>query len=118
MGSDAAATEASAFSLIWGSLFNRFLDPNAHYKTASKQDEMDQEANLGSVITTMMRRPSMKTDQGQMVPVYRLMDPVPHIILEDMPAPRFYSLYACGVVQQACNISNVASSVVFSREEI
>lgn len=66
---------------------------------------MDQEANVPNLIRAMVRRPSLNVTGEAIIPIYRLMDAVPHIILEDMPAPRFYSLYSCGAVQAACVIS-------------
>merc|ERR1711871_829657 len=40
------------------------------------------------------------------IPVCRLMDKCPYTILEDMPAPRFYSMFALGSISHAAVVSN------------
>lgn len=43
--------------------------------------------------------------RGAMLPVSRLVDPVPYTILEDMPAPRFYTLFAKAGINTASVVS-------------
>lgn len=87
------------------SLFSKNEDSNDHYDEKSQQDDLDQGADLPSMIKKMVRRPSLMGTDGPTVPINRLMDAVPHIMLEDMPVSRFYSLYSCGAVREACIVS-------------
>jgi len=45
-------------------------------------------------------------DHTRKLPISRLMDPAPFTILEDMPAPRLYPIFARGGCNVACVISN------------
>jgi len=48
---------------------------------------------------------STKTEEDDLVPVYRFMDPVPYTLLEEMPAVRLYPLFASGHMSTAVVIS-------------
>lgn len=67
-------------------------------------DAVDKDVEVAVVIKQLARRPSL-TNNGVKIPVHRLMDNCPFTILEDMPAPRFYSMFALGSVEHAAVIS-------------
>jgi len=74
---------------------------NAHKPVATCQKS---ETEVSAVIQQMARRPSLTRD-GIRIPIHRLMDRCPHTILEDMPVPRFYSMFSLGSVQYAAVVS-------------
>eukprot|EP00931_Biecheleriopsis_adriatica_P051460 TRINITY_DN29846_c0_g1_i1.p1 TRINITY_DN29846_c0_g1~~TRINITY_DN29846_c0_g1_i1.p1 ORF type:complete len:748 (-),score=122.42 TRINITY_DN29846_c0_g1_i1:71-2314(-) len=43
--------------------------------------------------------------KDKMLPIHRIMDPTPFMILEDMPAPRLYALFAKAGERAACVVS-------------
>lgn len=59
---------------------------------------------MAASIGKFVRTKSM-TDNGVKIPVGRLMDRCPHTILEDMPVPRFYQLFALGGITNAAVVS-------------
>jgi len=81
---------------------------HAHKPADTKQvqvdDAVDKDVEVAVVITQLARRPSL-TNNGVKIPAHRLMDSCPFTILEDMPAPRFYSMFALGSVEHAAVIS-------------
>jgi len=53
------------------------------------------------------------------LPVYRLMDPSPFILFEDMPAPRFYPLFTKATAAVACVISKDGEFLgIITREDL
>merc|ERR1712176_1392859 len=55
-------------------------------------------------INKFVRTKSM-CENGVKIPVVRLMDRCPHTILEDMPVPRFYQMFALGSITHAAVVS-------------
>ncbi|CAE7747972.1 CLC-G [Symbiodinium pilosum] len=44
----------------------------------------------------------LPTDEGALLPIHRIMDPTPFAIVEDMPVPRLYALFAKAGERAAC----------------
>mmetsp|Transcript_26579 Transcript_26579/g.72980 ORF Transcript_26579/g.72980 Transcript_26579/m.72980 type:complete len:236 (-) Transcript_26579:131-838(-) len=65
--------------------------------------EVKEDADLYRV-DDLIRAPSGGRHGGDL-PLYRLMDPTPFMVLEDMPAPRLYGLFAKAGERFACVIS-------------
>merc|ERR1711879_437996 len=68
------------------------------------KESTDEALQIPKLIENLCRRPSSNED-GPVVPVYRLMDPVPYSLYEDMPAARLYPLFAGGLFNEAVIIS-------------
>eukprot|EP00416_Gambierdiscus_australes_P015954 CAMPEP_0171059696 /NCGR_PEP_ID=MMETSP0766_2-20121228/3350_1 /TAXON_ID=439317 /ORGANISM="Gambierdiscus australes, Strain CAWD 149" /LENGTH=751 /DNA_ID=CAMNT_0011515175 /DNA_START=19 /DNA_END=2274 /DNA_ORIENTATION=- len=47
----------------------------------------------------------IRANPSDMLPLYRLMDPTPFMVLEDMPAPRVYGLFSKAGERTACVVS-------------
>merc|ERR1712151_266785 len=59
---------------------------------------------MAASINKFVRTKSM-CENGVKIPVGRLMDRCPHTILEDMPVPRFYQMFALGSITHAAVVS-------------
>jgi len=59
---------------------------------------------MAASINKFVRTKSM-CENGAKIPVARLMDRCPHTILEDMPVPRFYQMFALGSITHAAVVS-------------
>jgi chloride channel 7 len=69
--------------------------------------EEDQAVNLSRYIDGLFdrRRPSQAFTDAPL-PVTRIMDPAPYVLVEDMPVVRFYSLFSNSGASVACVISS------------
>jgi len=90
-----------------GELSGRSLEDGGAKAPLARHEDLDdgEEGELGRLISGSLISGIGVLSVSANMPVDKLVDPVPYTVLEDMPAPRIYALFAKAGMNTACVVS-------------